>query len=83
MEGYKLIIYIFIISLIQIFSNAFLNYIKEKNNLKKSNSYILNTSNFTVNVICFMYNLYFILTFFKLFLLPEIIDIFFTAQSLI
>ncbi len=83
MEGYKLIIYILIISLVQIFSNAFLNYLKEKNNLKKSNSYILNTSNFTVNVICFMYNLYFILTFFKLFLLPELIDIFFTAQSLL
>ncbi len=83
MQGYKLLIFIFIISLIQIFCNAFLNYIKEKSNLNKSNTYILNTSNLTINIICFMYNLYFILTFFKLYLFPELIDIFFTAQSLI
>ncbi len=81
MEGYKLIIYIFLISLVQIFINSFLNYLKVKNNLKDSKSYILNSTNFTINMICFMYNLYFILTFFRLFLLPEIIDIFFTAQS--
>ncbi len=83
MEGYKLIIYIFFISLIQISSNSFFNFLKEKNNLKKNDNNILNSTNFTINTLCFMYNLYFLLIFLKTYLLPEIIDIFFTAQSML
>lgn len=83
MDGYKLVFYIFIISLFQIFTNSLFDYLKDKTNTKKANTYILNSTNFTINAICFLYNIYFILTFFRIFLLPELIDIFFATKDVL
>ncbi len=84
MEGFKLIYYILLISIIQIFFNSFLNYMSKKSFKEQelaqtkneryyiSNEYIFKTLTFLTNLSFFMYDLYFIVIFLKLFLVPQI-----------
>ncbi len=84
MEGFKLIYYIILISIVQIFFNTFLNYISKKSSKEEyfadtknekyyvSNEYVFKTLTFITNISFFMYDLYFIIIFLKLYLIPEI-----------
>ncbi len=88
MQELNLLLYIVIISLFQILVNLLFNYLIEKS-VQPSNNHVGSKDNKTfslilsiLNCICFLYSLYYLLGFIKMFLLPEFLEIFLSFQPL-
>lgn len=81
MAGFMLIFYIVLTALIQILINFVIFYLLSSEDNR--NTKLLRNISVTLNISCFLCSLYLVLKFLKIFLIPEIIEIFTTVQGLI
>lgn len=86
MEGFKLVLFIILISLTQVILNLVISYLNtiylKSNNIEKQ-PIMSKTAHLAVNIICFTYSMYILLYFIKVYIIPEMLDIYTLIQSIL